>query len=304
MIALVGSNALKHYCPDIDTSNDVDLIGTYDDLSAFFKQYKNTIVAQYPLSGNKLYVRTKLGKIWESEIAWTDSTGAWFLDIIKEQGCKTVTDGSVLYVPTLDMLYALKMSHRYLKDSPHFLKTMQHILLMRKMGAKIPDYMKDWYKAREKETYHYQHPNLNRTKKEFFTPDAGIEYIYDHDSIHWAVKLHDKPAYNYYKPDENEVLTNKKMFFDLPEIFRLSGVIEETYVLALERSQIPYPTTDRKWSFDKALEKVCTSITSGWFREYAWENYNRVQSMYNPAYVEWFKEGLDKGVVKLHDKSN
>jgi len=26
---------------------------------------------------------------------------------------------------------------------------------------------------------------------------------------------------------------------------------------------------------------VCTSITSGWFREYAWENYDRVLDLYN-----------------------
>ena len=42
-----------------------------------------------------------------------------------------------------------------------------------------------------------------------------------------------------------------------------------------------------------ALMKVCTSITSGWFREYAWENYDKVLDLYNELgeddYVQRFQ---------------
>ncbi len=80
---------------------------------------------------------------------------------------------------------------------------------------------------------------------------------------------------------------------------RLYGVLEEAYVLALERSQIPFAgkVTPRQ-SFDIAIEKVCTSITSGWFREFAWENYDKVVELYRDDYVEKFKAGVDKGIVK------
>jgi hypothetical protein len=44
--------------------------------------------------------------------------------------------------------------------------------------------------------------------------------------------------------------------------------------------------------------KVCTSITSGWFREYAWENYHRVLQMYSDDFVVQFKQGLAEGKVK------
>lgn len=149
-----------------------------------------------------------------------------------------------------------------------------------------------------KETYSYQHPKLNRKKSEFFNPDAGVQYIYDHDSIHEAMKHGDKPAYSYFKPDEAEVLTSRKMFEALPYEVRLNAVLEESYVLALERSQIPHPKSDPEWSFLTALEKVCTSITSGWFREFAWENYHQAVNRYDPNYVEWFRYGLARGVVK------
>jgi hypothetical protein len=32
---------------------------------------------------------------------------------------------------------------------------------------------------------------------------------------------------------------------------------------------------------NKALDKVCTSITSGWFREFAWQNYDEVVKIYH-----------------------
>lgn len=56
-------------------------------------------------------------------------------------------------VPSLNVLYMLKMSHRYLKDSPHFLKTMQDIHAMRKLGAVIPAEWESFYQDRMRDTY-------------------------------------------------------------------------------------------------------------------------------------------------------
>ena len=53
-----------------------------------------------------------------------------------------------------------------------------------------------------------------------------------------------------------------------------------------------------------ALEKVCTSITSGWFREYAWENYHRVVHMYKTLgvndYIDRFHK--NKHMIKPFQK--
>jgi hypothetical protein len=96
-----------------------------------------------------------------------------------------------------------------------------------------------------------------------------------------------------------EVKASKQKFNSGPEKMRLNGVLEEAYVLALERSIIPHPgALTPKQAFDKALMKVCTSITSGWFREYAWENYYEVQKLYNPGYVDLFNLKRKEGIVK------
>lgn len=72
-------------------------------------------------------------------------------------------------------------------------------------------------------------------------------------------------------------------------------------MLALERSQIPHAgNITPHASFLIALQKVCTSITSGWFREFAWEHYHEVRALYRDTYVPRFWEHARLGKVKLH----
>lgn len=200
-----------------------------------------------------------------------------------------------LAVASLDMLYLLKMSHRFKKNSPHFLKTMRDINILRAAGAEIKD--EALFKAREEATYAYSHPNLKRTKDEFFITTGELEYKYDHDSIHEAMAHRDRPMYTYYAVDGEQVLSSRSKFEKLDYTDRIYGVLEEAYVLALERSVIPFGT-DPKEAFLMALEKVCTSITSGWFREFAWENYYLCLAGYNPDYVTKFQDALEKGIIK------
>lgn len=297
MLALIGSAAWNiTQNANIRKPKDVDLVGHLDECINYVKTWKTAIHSSYPINGGKKWVlKCYDGTIFECELTWPKSSAAELLELIEKSPYKSYPHG--VLTADLDTLYMLKMSHRYLKNSPHFLKTMRDIQEMRKQGARIkPEHM-DFYKRREKATYTYSHPNLNVKKADFFKGD-GITYVYDHDSIHEAVKQLDRPAYTYYL--EGEVKASEKKFYELPKLVRLCGVVEEAYVLALERSVVPHPgVLTPKQAFDKALMKVCTSITSGWFREFAWENYDEVQNrMYNPNYVDIFNQKLKEGVVK------
>jgi hypothetical protein len=202
-------------------------------------------------------------------------------------------------VASVNLLYVLKLSHKYKKNSVHFEKTMQDIEFLSKKKL-IIEPLKGLLENRERLTYNYGHPKLNTSKKEFFTD--SVPYQYDHDTIHEAVKHLDHPAYTYYMKDGEQVLCSKEKFFALPEIVRLYGVLEESYVLALERAIIPYDT-DPDRAFKIALEKVCTSITSGWFREFAYENYHKVKSLYHSSFVNKFQDALQRGTIKPYNKS-
>jgi hypothetical protein len=201
-------------------------------------------------------------------------------------------------VPNLDLLFTLKTSHRYLKNSPHFWKTALDYHKMKAFGAKVRPEYQEFLKLREKETYTYSHPKLNQSKANFFADDA-IQYVYDHDDIHVSVARGDRPAYTYYMKDGSEVQCDKNKFFSLPREIRLNGVVEESAVLAVERSLVPHPgvwAPDFAWRF--ALSKVCSSITSGWFREFAYENIFEVLQMYPAGYWEKFQADRAAGRVK------
>lgn len=313
-IVVIGSRALARRYGDFryTSSSDYDYIAEYETIEAYRKiREMNGSVTQeyYTVQQAKKVIYKYLDFINEFEIAWTGSLIAELVEYIKKDPETEIREDHALkcsiYGPSLDVLYTLKMSHRYLRNSPHFLKTMNDIRWMRSKGAKIPEELKDWLVRRERETYTYKHPSLQMNKKEFFSGDQ-VQYIYDHDSLHRAMATFGRdPTYTLYQKEGSEVQCDKSKWDALPHDIKLRGVLEEAYVLALERSQIPFNfVPNPTGSFNYALEKICTSITSGWFREFAWEHYNEVIELFRTAgeydYVNRFREGLTSGIVKPH----
>lgn len=235
----------------------------------------------------------------EFEIAVPGTSSALLYDIAKKDD-ETI-ESKFGSIPSLNFLFALKDSHKYLKNSPHVFKTLRDWHVLRSMGAKIPDEWSDAFKKRRKETYNYSHPKLNVKKDDFFKGDQ-VEYVYDHDSIHRAVAILDRPAYTYYQKDGAEVECSKEKFFGLPEIYRVCGVVEESCVLAIERSLVPHPgKLSPKQAWLLAYSKVITSITSGWFRQWGYENFPLIMKAYPENYFEKFKEGVSNGTVLPYD---
>lgn len=299
MIVVAGSLALNYQLGyECRLPKDIDIWATWDDIAVLALDSNLKI---YPQSGD-LFIGTWYDQRVEIKIISYSNLNT-SLDIYKMH---QVSNGNLYQQEAcfldINWLYLLKMSHRFKKNSPHFLKTMEDIHFLRSLGAEIPDQV--LYKKRVEETLS-KHPNLNQSKKDFFdTP--GITYVYDHDDIHKAIAIGTKPAYTYYLRPGSEVFCDKKLFNATTEEIRLNGVLEEALVLALERSQIPFDyQVDKDKSFNTALTKVCTSITSGWFRTYAWENYFTIQKMYKELdfdYVERFKQCLQENKVRPHAK--
>lgn len=299
----IGSRAMQFYniLPESRKVNDWDFICTFSEFRKWTRNNKSSIKSCNPVSDSSYHVRFLDGMNYEFEIAWAGTTGGDLLDSFKDE----------YLTPSWQL--AMKLSHRYLKNSTHFLKTMRDIQHLRNI-CKLNEVQQKWLNKREIETYTYQHPKLDVDKEAFFKDD-GIRYVYDHDSIHETQALlwsdngdteWPRPAYTFYMKDDSEVMTCKEKFFGTEERIRLYGVYEEACVLALERSQIPYDfKPDPRKSFEKALMKVCTSITSGWFREYAWKNYDEVISLYEKwgetDYVDSFHK--HKHLLKSFSKS-
>lgn len=323
-IVLIGSRAIARWEPGyLEGRNtlDWDIICTSSEFKDVVKKIVagpakllaieypggNKAVAKFTHEGKQVIIEASLvdkeGQLQESDkqirnfFESSFTTRFWIAGVAVDMVCSSFSFN-----------YILKDTHKYRKDSKHFLKTMRDLKRFEStfgesiegMLCYVFDY-KEIHALRSKLTYNNNLPKLNQDKREFFTD--SVPYVYDHDDIHQAVKHLAKPAYQYYMQDGAEVMCSREKFEALPEFVRLLGVLEESYVLALERAIIPHGT-EAKRAFDIALEKVCTSITSGWFREFAYKNYDKVQAMYHEGFVDKFSEALDSGKVKGYNEQS
>lgn len=295
---LIGSKAIQYHINSWRAAADTDFVGTYEEVEQHRKKQKTSVRAFYPISNGASFYMSDIDKnITELEVAWEGSRAEKLVKFVEAQQDNVVHEDCI--IPSLDVLYMLKMSHRYLKDSPHFKKTLDDILLLRKYGAKIRPEHEEFYKERMADTYVNKLPKLNQSKDGFFGADTGVEYKYDHDTIHEAVKHLDRPAYTYFQ--DGEVWCSKALWDKQDYTVKLFAAYEEACVLAIERSLVPFPGKKTpKEAFDMAYMKLATSISSGWFREFVWEHYYQVQNIYSDEYFDKFKRGLEQGVVKPH----
>jgi len=92
------------------------------------------------------------------------------------------------------------------------------------------------------------------------------------------------PLYKKILKSGQEVECDKSLFDNLSLTEKLFCVIEEAEVLALERCLIPWMNeghiekiedpTQKAYSW--AIMRICTDITSGWFRDFCVDNYFQV----------------------------
>lgn len=299
---IIGSQAAIFHKLSDRPARDTDVIGTFAELQALIRAVKadKGIQLSRPIGrkGDKWHIRDGEGWDIEFEIAFQGTSAARLLEL------EGVVEGREA-MASKQALLALKMSHRYLRNSPHFLKTMRDIQDMRAAGIVLDETMQEWLEQREEETYDYAHPNLNVDKQTFF--DDSVGYVYDHDDLHRILAIEESPAYTKYMVDGEQVLTSREKFFTVGEKVRLLGGLEEALVLCAERSLIPYnwqPNPAEMFKF--ALQKICTSITSGFFRQFCWEHYDDILEMYeklygnssNPSWVCKLKKEIDSGNVK------
>lgn len=151
--------------------------------------------------------------------------------------------------------------------------------------------------------------SLKKDAKTFFDQSADrIKPLYVHDDIHKAIANPKAPAYTLFQTEE--VYCSQEMFEALPHSEQCRAVWEEAQTLAIERLLAPYhnqgnwfgmsrqPTPEQ--AFRWGLMRVCTTITSGWFRRFAVENWETVMVNAPRDYWERFKKEVRAGNVQLY----
>jgi hypothetical protein len=162
-------------------------------------------------------------------------------------------------------------------------------------------YVQDKIKLHRKETAKHQRARTPRlkgvTKEQFF--DDNVTKYYVHDHIHYAMAHKEKPMYEYMQHDTTKVECDKALWEAFTEQEKNQCVMEEAYVIALERHIIPTMKGDRVGlnaheAFKHSLMRICTNLCSGFFREWAINNYFTILNSYNPNYVQVFTENIKK----------
>jgi hypothetical protein len=295
-IIVLGSSALNHHFK-VRSPKDLDVVIHFDDLEEFKAKYN--LVRLFPKNPNKFHGIDRKRKHYEIEVAGVqEESSASLLYELSD----TFDYKSEILVPPLELLYHIKMSHRF-KFGPHFEKTRNDIFLMRNnIKSDVPkDEWRSFLKKRKEEAYKKTPKLKGITKGQFFFDHYGDVFQLVHDTIHLTQAIDDAPAYTKFQVGEVECCMKK--FFEVDEQVRLNAVFEESATLAVERSIWPSQfTSDEYLAFKGSLQRLCCHISSGKFRTYCWENYDKVLAMFESnVIINRFKDGFNKGIVQFQN---
>lgn len=181
-------------------------------------------------------------------------------------------------------LYLIKRSHCWRAQG--FGKNITHLhkhLIPLVEGLVVGRDEIDFYQERvtmTKKEFKQGNPNLAQSNEDFFDDEVTKEF--DHDYIHELVAYYSKPLYTRLKKEGQEGLAwcEWDLWKALDYEERNQCVSEECMVIAIERFLLKDSSSPR-FAYMKALEKVCTTLCSGWFRDHAIDHFPDVLNLYD-----------------------
>lgn len=297
MVALlVGSRATRYWFLDSRQPRDYDLFVDTNTLNCWLDDNQPHFSSVREQRPGKTVCRIKVGVQIEFETDLYKSV-AELLDYSSQMPTINIF-GITAHVASPEVLMGIKKSH--LQWPLDWQKHIQDYTFLKKKNVIIPDRLAeivDTRKAERAEREHKQAGSLNITNEEFFAKSApALKRRFVHDDLHAAVKYYDEPLYAKAKNDQSLALLSESKFNAFTPLDKLRLVREESYVIALERIIIPrlyskitlhrhglldvadinIPTTMIDGAYSHALQRICTTLTKGWFREFATEHYDEL----------------------------
>ena len=276
-ILLIGSRSLSYHKSDFKLKENAD----YDFISDY--------------SVDELKDILKLNKIESSPYSFLNNYE--FINYISENDF-IVINGIKVYPVSIKGLAMIKRSHLYRdyffdKHITMYHKHLRPSLNNFEYNDNDLRIINDRFELTKKEFDKFGHPNLNQTVKDFF--DDSVIKKYDHDYLHILFAYYDQPLYMSMQKDYSKAWCIKELWDDFSYSDKCKCIAEEVYVIATERFQVNSDWREHsKLSYMKALKKVCTTLTSGWFRDFAIDEYPEILNLYDHSKFEYVKSQLTK----------
>lgn len=277
---------MRHWVPKSRIGIDFDLFVSKQEIDILKNKAVNVIEKW---GGKKYHIKFEDNSMLEVEVSNTKSSSELFESI--SVGPIISLWGLDVKVAEPEILFAIKKSHitrpvnwwKHIVDY-HKLKQMVH-----NFSPELTKIVK--LRKSEIKTLTDKRRNLNISNDEFFGKTRGINRTYDHDALHRVICFYDKPMHEKLKFDTSVAMIERTLFDNLQHIDKIRTVQEEAFVIALERKVIPAMETcdaiEPLKAFRYAIERICTTLTSGWFREFAIEHVPEIMK-YDVGYVDKF----------------
>lgn len=299
---IVGSKSLLHHFKNIErVPKDIDIIGTKEDVSMLTNILKpeRVRVGDGIISLINILNKTNIFDTSNIEILLSDESEALsdYISYDKENG-----NGSIY--ASLEVLYSLKRSHIHFPV--HFKKHISDYYRLNKIFNgidKLGHITKKNYIETENRIGRLKTPRLNKSVSKFFEQsNSFVKYYFVHDDIHRMMAHKENPMYSYMQEDESSAKCEKYLWDRFTFEDKCKCVLEEAYVIALERKVLPSIFGGLKWisskdAIDWSLMRICTTLCSGWFRQFATDNYIDIYNMINKNYVEYFLSKYNDGLI-------
>jgi len=283
MMLLIGSRAAAYWDDTFRKPKDVDLIAPLIDIHKWAMLNKDHIEYMVPTSRWKFKCKLKDGFQIEIEIAEENPSSQMLWDDRDSFPTILLVIGKLRFevkVPTPEVLYWIKRSHIYW--NVHWYKNIADLHELKASCERDElNYWEKIYTARLAENEAKFGPRftakLNQPNDKFFAKsEKSLKRQFEHDDLHEIVKYYDRPLYEQFKDDKSKAIMNVVMFHNADYEKKLRCVREEAMVIALERYVIPGNMSNPVTAYQQALRRICTNLTSGWFREFAIDHWNEI----------------------------
>lgn len=275
---LLGSRACAYHDKNFRSAEDSDwdIIASLKEAYEWAEINRDSLVKfKIKNTGHKIHARLKDGSRLEIEICEFRKSNK----ILNNMPARTIKiPGGTAKLPLKEILYLTKRSHIYWPI--RWRKNIEDLAWMQENGwSKRASLESEYYHARlaeHKSFFKDKTANLNMTNDEFFgRSEKFVNRVVDHDNIHDMVSYYDTPLYEQIKHDTTKAAVAKDLWDGLSKVDKDRTVREEAMAIAIERYLLSNDM-DQQEAYDNAVRRICTNLTSGWFRDWAIDNWSSI----------------------------